>query len=111
MTPGLKRGGLALLLSAYLLKLLMETSISLLTHQGRSRVNRWQFTSRCTAVISPHWLPPPRHLAFLGARDTPQMRLRHCPPISILTTPYAFTPWPLPSLRLCSALPACLQHS
>ncbi|MBW0550965.1 hypothetical protein O181_090680 [Austropuccinia psidii MF-1] len=29
------------------------------------------------------------------------------PPISILTTPYAFTPPPLPSLRLCSAL----QHA
>ncbi|MBW0573917.1 hypothetical protein O181_113632 [Austropuccinia psidii MF-1] len=26
------------------------------------------------------------------------MRLRHCPPISVLTTPYTFTPPPLPSL-------------
>ncbi|MBW0559517.1 hypothetical protein O181_099232 [Austropuccinia psidii MF-1] len=39
------------------------------------------------------------------------MRLRHCPPISVLTTPYAFTPPPLPSLRLCSTLLTCLQHS
>ncbi|MBW0557977.1 hypothetical protein O181_097692 [Austropuccinia psidii MF-1] len=33
------------------------------------------------------------------------------PPISVLTTPYAFTPLPLPSLRLHSALQTCLQHS
>ncbi|MBW0586809.1 hypothetical protein O181_126524 [Austropuccinia psidii MF-1] len=30
------------------------------------------------------------------------------PPISILTTPYAFTPLPLPSLRSRSALPTLL---
>ncbi|MBW0549576.1 hypothetical protein O181_089291 [Austropuccinia psidii MF-1] len=38
------------------------------------------------------------------------MRLRHCPPISILTTPYTFTPPPLPSLHLRSALPTCSRH-
>ncbi|MBW0542481.1 hypothetical protein O181_082196 [Austropuccinia psidii MF-1] len=32
------------------------------------------------------------------------------PPISILTTPYTFTPPPLPSLCLWSALPTCSQH-
>ncbi|MBW0594066.1 hypothetical protein O181_133781 [Austropuccinia psidii MF-1] len=32
------------------------------------------------------------------------------PPISNLTTPYAFTPPPLPSLRLQSALPTWLRH-
>ncbi|MBW0545255.1 hypothetical protein O181_084970 [Austropuccinia psidii MF-1] len=32
------------------------------------------------------------------------------PPISVLTTPYAFTPLPLPSLHLHSTLPTCLQH-
>ncbi|MBW0583049.1 hypothetical protein O181_122764 [Austropuccinia psidii MF-1] len=32
------------------------------------------------------------------------------PPISNLTTPYAFTPPPLPSLRLRSALPTWLRH-
>ncbi|MBW0494234.1 hypothetical protein O181_033949 [Austropuccinia psidii MF-1] len=35
------------------------------------------------------------------------MRLQHCPPISALTTPYAFTPLPLPSL--CSRVPS--QHA
>ncbi|MBW0580710.1 hypothetical protein O181_120425 [Austropuccinia psidii MF-1] len=32
------------------------------------------------------------------------------PPISILTIPYAFTPLPLPSLRLCSPLLTCSRH-
>ncbi|MBW0549112.1 hypothetical protein O181_088827 [Austropuccinia psidii MF-1] len=57
-------------------------------HQGESCVNHQQLTSRRTA-----------------------MRLRNCPPISVLTTPNAFTPPPLPSLRLRSTLPTCLQHS
>ncbi|MBW0573696.1 hypothetical protein O181_113411 [Austropuccinia psidii MF-1] len=39
-----------------------------------------------------------------------RMRLRHCPPISVLTTPYAFTPPPLPSLCSCGALPTCSRH-
>ncbi|MBW0538477.1 hypothetical protein O181_078192 [Austropuccinia psidii MF-1] len=43
-------------------------------------------------VISPHWLLPPRRLACLRARTALQMRLRHLPPISVLTTTYAFTP-------------------
>ncbi|MBW0477557.1 hypothetical protein O181_017272 [Austropuccinia psidii MF-1] len=54
------------------------------------------------------------------------MRLRQCPPISVLTTPYAFTPPPLPclcshgalltfsqhhlSLHLCSALMTSSRH-
>ncbi|MBW0507230.1 hypothetical protein O181_046945 [Austropuccinia psidii MF-1] len=38
------------------------------------------------------------------------MRLRHCPPISTPTNPYAFTPLPLPSLRARGALPTCLRH-
>ncbi|MBW0557577.1 hypothetical protein O181_097292 [Austropuccinia psidii MF-1] len=33
------------------------------------------------------------------------------PPISVLTTPYAFTTPPLPSFHLRGALPTCLQHS
>ncbi|MBW0537691.1 hypothetical protein O181_077406 [Austropuccinia psidii MF-1] len=102
--------------------------------QGKSRVNRWRLISHCTAhqdnvnchmchmrislkaqthfnticnvwVISPHWLPHPRGLACLRARTALQMRLQHCPPISILTTPYTFTPPPLPSLCSQSALP------
>ncbi|MBW0553833.1 hypothetical protein O181_093548 [Austropuccinia psidii MF-1] len=59
-------------------------------------------------VISPHWLPPPQRLACFRARTALQMRLRHCPPISVLTTPYAFTPPPLPFLRSKSALPTPL---
>ncbi|MBW0552188.1 hypothetical protein O181_091903 [Austropuccinia psidii MF-1] len=62
-------------------------------------------------VISPHWLPPPQCLACLRACTALQMTLHNCPPISVLTTPYAFTPLPLPSLRLCSTLPTFLQHS
>ncbi|MBW0577861.1 hypothetical protein O181_117576 [Austropuccinia psidii MF-1] len=36
------------------------------------------------------------------------IRLRHCPPISVLTTPYAFRPPPLPSLCSQGALPTPL---
>ncbi|MBW0577845.1 hypothetical protein O181_117560 [Austropuccinia psidii MF-1] len=69
------------------------------------------FNTICNVlVISPHWLPPPRCLACLCARTTLLMRLRDCPPISVLTTPYAFTHLPLPSLRLRSTLLTCLQH-
>ncbi|MBW0540329.1 hypothetical protein O181_080044 [Austropuccinia psidii MF-1] len=49
-------------------------------------------------------------LSILTHHTAVQMRLQHCPPISFLTTPYAFTPPPLPSLRLHSTLPTCLQH-
>ncbi|MBW0491984.1 hypothetical protein O181_031699, partial [Austropuccinia psidii MF-1] len=38
------------------------------------------------------------------------MRLRNCPPISVLTTPYTFTPPPLPSLCSRGALPTCSRH-
>ncbi|MBW0530833.1 hypothetical protein O181_070548 [Austropuccinia psidii MF-1] len=56
--------------------------------------------------------PPnaPRRFACLRTRTPLQMRLRHCPPISVLTTPYAFTPPPLPSLCSHGALPTCLRH-
>ncbi|MBW0500018.1 hypothetical protein O181_039733 [Austropuccinia psidii MF-1] len=60
---------------------------------------------------SPHWLLPPQRLGCLRACTALQMRLRNCPLISVLTTPYVFTPPPLPSLRLQSALPTCSQHS
>ncbi|MBW0497454.1 hypothetical protein O181_037169 [Austropuccinia psidii MF-1] len=49
-------------------------------------------------------------LACLRTRSALQMRLRHCPPISVLTTPYDFTTPPLPSLCLRSALLTCSQH-
>ncbi|MBW0582947.1 hypothetical protein O181_122662 [Austropuccinia psidii MF-1] len=43
---------------------------------------------------------------FMSHRDeTPTL-----PPISVLTTPYAFTPPPLPSLCSHGALPTCSQH-
>ncbi|MBW0592059.1 hypothetical protein O181_131774 [Austropuccinia psidii MF-1] len=40
--------------------------------------------------------PPNPHQCFacLRARTALQLRLLHCPPISILTTPHAFTPPP-----------------
>ncbi|MBW0583254.1 hypothetical protein O181_122969 [Austropuccinia psidii MF-1] len=72
-------------------------------------------TIRNVWVISPHWLPHhppnlPRCFACLRARTALQMRLRYCPNISVLTTPYAFTPPPLPSLCSHGALPTCLRH-
>ncbi|MBW0570907.1 hypothetical protein O181_110622 [Austropuccinia psidii MF-1] len=45
-------------------------------------------------LMHPH--PPPD--------ETPTL-----PPISALTTPYAFTPLPLPSLYSHGALPTCLR--
>ncbi|MBW0546572.1 hypothetical protein O181_086287 [Austropuccinia psidii MF-1] len=65
------------------------------------------FNSICNVQV----ISPPQRLACLRAHTTLQMRLQHCPPISILTTPYTFKPLLLPSLRLCSTLPTCLQHS
>ncbi|MBW0578058.1 hypothetical protein O181_117773, partial [Austropuccinia psidii MF-1] len=69
---------------------------------------------------------PPQCFACLRACTALDMRLQHCPPISVFTTPYALTPLPLPflcsrgalptcsqqhlSLRLCNALPTCSQH-
>ncbi|MBW0483690.1 hypothetical protein O181_023405 [Austropuccinia psidii MF-1] len=42
-----------------------------------------------------NWLPHLQRLACLCACTPLQMRLRHCPPISALTTPYASIPLPL----------------
>ncbi|MBW0593399.1 hypothetical protein O181_133114 [Austropuccinia psidii MF-1] len=53
---------------------------------------------------------PPQHFACLRARTALQMRLRHCHPISVLTTPYTFTPPPLPSLCSCGSLSTYLRH-
>ncbi|MBW0490102.1 hypothetical protein O181_029817 [Austropuccinia psidii MF-1] len=97
-------------------------------HQGKSHINRWKSTSHCTACYPPVWhektstplpghltlelapasLPNPlRCLACLRARTPLQMRLRHCPPISTLTTPYAYTPLPLTIFTLLQ----CPHHS
>ncbi|MBW0583320.1 hypothetical protein O181_123035 [Austropuccinia psidii MF-1] len=92
--------------------------------------NPFQHYSQCSgnftslACASPP--NPPRFFACLQARTALQMRLRHCPPISVLTNPYPFTPHPYhlyahvvhsrhapdityPYAR-SSALPICSQH-
>ncbi|MBW0584172.1 hypothetical protein O181_123887 [Austropuccinia psidii MF-1] len=83
-------------------------------HQSESRVNRWLLTSHCTACqdnVNRHMCHMRMSLKaqthFNTIRDV-QMRVWHCPPISVLTTPYAFTPLPLPSLCSRGALPTCL---
>ncbi|MBW0499896.1 hypothetical protein O181_039611 [Austropuccinia psidii MF-1] len=55
------------------------------------------------------------HKQSPGCPHPLQMRLRHCPPISALTTPYASAPPPYLLCRLqflcsCGALKICLQH-
>ncbi|MBW0485119.1 hypothetical protein O181_024834 [Austropuccinia psidii MF-1] len=65
-------------------------------HMRISLKAQTHFNTICNVWV----ISPPQRLAFLHARTALQMRLRHCPPIFILTTPYAFTPPPLPSLRL-----------
>ncbi|MBW0568156.1 hypothetical protein O181_107871, partial [Austropuccinia psidii MF-1] len=76
--------------------------------------NPFQHYSQClgnfTSLASASPPNPPQRFACLRARTALQMRLRHCPPISIFTTPYAFTPPPLPSLCSCGALPTCSRH-
>ncbi|MBW0592040.1 hypothetical protein O181_131755 [Austropuccinia psidii MF-1] len=78
------------------------------------RPNPFQHYSQClgnfTSLASTSPPDPPQRFACLRARTALQMRLRHCPLISALTTPYAFTPPFLPSLRSHGALPTCLQH-
>ncbi|MBW0490592.1 hypothetical protein O181_030307 [Austropuccinia psidii MF-1] len=60
------------------------------------------FTSLASASLT---------LSMLTRPHCPPDETPTLPPISVLTTPYAFTPPPLPSLLLCSALPTCLRHS
>ncbi|MBW0587428.1 hypothetical protein O181_127143 [Austropuccinia psidii MF-1] len=76
--------------------------------------NPFQHYSQCwgnfTSLASTSPPNPPRRFACLRARTALHMRLRHCPPISVLTTPYAFTPLPLPYLCSRGALPTCSQH-
>ncbi|MBW0545773.1 hypothetical protein O181_085488 [Austropuccinia psidii MF-1] len=66
-----------------------------------------QFSGNFTSLASASPPNPPQSFASLHACTALHMRLQHCPPISVLTTPYAFTPLPLPSL---CALPTCSQH-
>ncbi|MBW0541107.1 hypothetical protein O181_080822 [Austropuccinia psidii MF-1] len=47
-----------------------------------------------TSLASASTPNPPQRFACLCTRTALQMRLQHCPPISVLTTPYAFTPPP-----------------
>ncbi|MBW0560126.1 hypothetical protein O181_099841 [Austropuccinia psidii MF-1] len=76
--------------------------------------NSFQHYSQClgnfTSLASASPPNPPRRFACLRTRTALHMRLQHCPPISVLTTPYAFTPPPLPSLCSRGALPTCSQH-
>ncbi|MBW0550000.1 hypothetical protein O181_089715 [Austropuccinia psidii MF-1] len=60
------------------------------------------FTSLASASLT---------LGMLKRLHRPPDETLTLPPISVLTTPYAFTPPPLPSLGLCSTLLTCLQHS
>ncbi|MBW0481352.1 hypothetical protein O181_021067 [Austropuccinia psidii MF-1] len=79
----------------------------------RKRTNIGKFTpspGRILGQLSAIEFTLHRGFACLHAHTALQMRLRHCPPISVLTTPYAFTPLPLPSLCSHGALPTCLQH-
>ncbi|MBW0481100.1 hypothetical protein O181_020815 [Austropuccinia psidii MF-1] len=64
-----------------------------------------------TSLASTSRPNPPQCFACLQARTTLQMRLQHFPPIYVLTTPYAFTPLPLPSLCSCGALPTCSRNN
>ncbi|MBW0477009.1 hypothetical protein O181_016724 [Austropuccinia psidii MF-1] len=59
-----------------------------------------------TSLACPSPSNLPRRFACLRTCTALQMRLQHCPSISVLTTPYALTPPPLPSL--CSRVPS--QH-
>ncbi|MBW0590695.1 hypothetical protein O181_130410 [Austropuccinia psidii MF-1] len=68
-----------------------------------------QFLGNFTSLASASPPDPPQRFAYLRACTALQMRLRHCSPISTLTTPYTFKP-PLPPLRSRGALPACLPH-
>ncbi|MBW0511789.1 hypothetical protein O181_051504 [Austropuccinia psidii MF-1] len=76
--------------------------------------NPFQHYSQClgnfTSLASASPPNQPRRFACLRARTTLQMRLQHFPPISVLTTPYAFTAPPLPSLCSQGVLPTCSQH-
>ncbi|MBW0485498.1 hypothetical protein O181_025213 [Austropuccinia psidii MF-1] len=74
--------------------------------------NPFRHYSQClgnfTSLASASPPNPPRRFACLHARTALHMRLQHCPPISVFTTPYAFTPLPLPSLCSLGALPTPL---
>ncbi|MBW0565440.1 hypothetical protein O181_105155 [Austropuccinia psidii MF-1] len=88
---------------------------SLVSHENATQSpNPFQHYLQCsrnfTSLASASPPSPPQRFACLRTRTALQMRLQHCPPISVLTTPYAFTPPPLPSLCSCGALLTCLQH-
>ncbi|MBW0532794.1 hypothetical protein O181_072509 [Austropuccinia psidii MF-1] len=92
-----------------------QRQLSHVSHENVTQSpNPFQHYSQClgnfTSLASASPPNPPRCFACLQARTALQMRLRHCPPISVLTTPYAFTPLPLPSLCSHDALPTCSRH-
>ncbi|MBW0558714.1 hypothetical protein O181_098429 [Austropuccinia psidii MF-1] len=76
-----------------------QCQLSQVSHENVTQSpNPFQHYLKCSghftslACASPPNLP--QRFACLRARTALQMRLRHCPPISVLTTPYAFTPCP-----------------
>ncbi|MBW0488637.1 hypothetical protein O181_028352 [Austropuccinia psidii MF-1] len=70
-----------------------------------------QFSGNFTSLASASPPNPPRRFAYLRAQPPPpDETLTLFPPILALTTPYAFTHPPLPSLRSHGALPPCLLH-
>ncbi|MBW0518532.1 hypothetical protein O181_058247 [Austropuccinia psidii MF-1] len=92
-----------------------QRQLSHVSHENVTQSpNPFQHYSQClghfTSLASTSPPNPPQCFACLRARTALQMRLRHYPPISVLTTPYAFTPLPLPSLCSRGALPTCSQH-
>ncbi|MBW0567403.1 hypothetical protein O181_107118 [Austropuccinia psidii MF-1] len=68
----------------------------------------FQCLGNFTLLASASLPNPPQRFACLCTHTALQLRLRHFPPISALTTPYAFTHPLLPSLRSRGALPTCL---
>ncbi|MBW0549224.1 hypothetical protein O181_088939, partial [Austropuccinia psidii MF-1] len=76
-----------------------QRQLSHVEHENVTQIpNAFQHYSQClgnfTSLASASPPKPPLRFACLHARTTLHMRLQHCPPISILTTAYAFTPRP-----------------
>ncbi|MBW0535592.1 hypothetical protein O181_075307 [Austropuccinia psidii MF-1] len=129
-TPVITRANLASIIVGHVTSVSRQSQLSHVSHENVTQIPKpfqhyLQFLGTFTSLASTS--PPnlPQHFACLRACTALQMRLQHCPPISVLTTPYAFTPPPLPSLcsrgashisqhhlslRSRSALPTCSQH-
>ncbi|MBW0549323.1 hypothetical protein O181_089038 [Austropuccinia psidii MF-1] len=85
------------------------------SHENFTQIpNPFQHYSQClgnfTSLASASPPNPLRCFACLQACTALQMRLQHCPPISVLTTPCAFTPPPIASFCSHGSLRTCSQH-